>query len=145
MGLTRVISRRRFLVCRKINFSPPLPISTRLWIENPNLHLLRIRELIEFHVTVAEEHVEAAPPLVVVPGALGVRVAAIRVPRPVALEDLVRRAQREFPTLDRQIFIAAARGRDVANDMAGAEGIVLKLRQVARAVAEVAVLNVRAI
>lgn len=96
-------------------------------------------------MTVAKEHVEAAFAFVVVPDAFLVCVASVRVPRPVTLDDLVRSAKRKLGHPDRAILVISGGGAHITHDVAGAKGIVLKLRQVAGAIVEVAVLDVGAV
>ena len=130
---------------KREEFLPPLPVPARLRIENPNLHLLRIGELIKLHVPVAKDHVETAFAFVIVPDALFVGIATVCMPGPVALDDFVRRAKGEFGGLDGEILVGTARGAGVTHDMARAERVVLPLRQITRAVAQVAILYVGAI
>src|SRR5207302_876929 len=79
---------------------------------------------------------------VIVPDALDSGVAAVGVPGPVALEKFVGGALGEFGGFERFALVRGGRGSLIAANMARAEGVAGPLRQIAGAIAEVAVLDI---
>src|SRR6266566_2161168 len=117
--------------------SPPKPIPARDRIKRPVLQL--VWKQVEFHMAVAEEHVESASALVIVPDAPFVDVASIRVPGPVTLDDFVRWSERDLGGLDRSAFVRTARRVGITGHMPHSKRVVLPLDEIAVAVAVVAI------
>jgi len=114
---------------RALRRLPPTPVRVRGGGTDPTIHLRR--EEIFHHVAVAEEHVLETLPFVIMPDAAGIDDAAVRVPGPIALDDLVDRASGDGGRFDRRGVHGTGSGGGVAGDVLHAEGLGGPLDQVA--------------
>jgi hypothetical protein len=90
-------------------------------------------------MTIPEQHVETAPALVVMPDTSSIHVSSVSVPRPVTLNDLIGRADRDLRRLYGTPGCAASWRPNISSDTPDPEGVAHPVHQIAVAVLEEAI------
>src|SRR5437868_2918849 len=104
---------------------PPSPIDIRS-LAGHGFHLFSRKELVKLNMRVSEEHLHPVLAFVVMPDVSGFGHITIRVPDPIALDDLVRRTPAHFALFDRGVFWVIPNPANLLNGII----ITAELRQV---------------